>query len=272
MEYCGEITSLKDLHKVLKAVQTNSINLSGCVQYFRGHGSCNYKLLSNISRHFTDVKLLHATEEKIISDIKEKIEKTSNQEYFHVPQNSNSLDQDWYWLTQAQHLGIPTRLLDWTLCSEIALYFAVSDNCYKNKDGDLWVFYVPDELNIYNQCLNISTIKPLQVDRDLFVSIPIHWDKNYEKNEPQRNILSQQGKFFVRSLLQSLIPLDDEAIYQKYLLRYKIPSNYKSNLLSELKSLNYNSKTIYKTVDKRMLTFKEELIKKYNLSTKKCCS
>ena len=155
MEYNGEITSLKDLHNILQADQTNSINLSDCVQYFRGHGCYNYKLLSNISRHFTDIRLLQTTEEKLISNLKERIEMYSNQEYFHVPKYSNCLDQDWYWLTQAQHLGIPTRLLDWTLCSEIALYFVVSDNCCKNQDGDLWVFFVPEELNINNITDNI---------------------------------------------------------------------------------------------------------------------
>jgi len=272
MDYSGEITSLEDLHRISQAAVTKSILLSGCVQYYRGHGCCNYKLISHISRYFSDIKLLQETEGKIIYDLKDKIEKTSKQEYFHVPQNSNSLDQDWYWLTQAQHLGIPTRLLDWTLCSEIALYFVVSDNCCKNQDGDLWVFFIPDELNINNIRDNISLIKPFQYDKDLFINIPIHWNTNFEKNEPQRNILSQQGKFFIRNYANSLKPLEAEPCFQKYLLRYKIPSKYKSNLLAELNYLNYTSKTIYKTVDETMRTLKEELIEEYNLRTKKCSS
>ena len=261
MNYSGEITCLEDLNKVSKSAQTSNIKLSGCFQYYRGHGNCTYKLLSNISRLFTDIKLLKETEEKIINDLKEKIASVNKQEYFYIPENSNSFDQDWYWLTQAQHLGIPTRLLDWTLCSEIALYFAVSDNTCKNQDGDFWIFFVPDELNIYNQSENISTIKPFQNEKDLFINIPVHWNKNYEKNEPQRNILSQQGKFFIRSFGNSLTPLETEPFYQKYLLRYKIPSNNKSNLLTELNSMNYTEKTIYKTVDETMQALKKELIK-----------
>lgn len=272
MEHIGEITSIKDLSIISQAAKTNNINSIGCVPYFRGHENCNYKLLSSLSRHFTDIKLLQTTEEKIICDLKYKIEEGSKQEYFHIPKYSNSLDQDWYWLTQAQHLGIPTRLLDWTLCSEIALYFIVSNNCCKNQDGDLWIFFVPDELNINFKADNISKIKPFQYDNDLFISIPVHWNTNYEKNEPQRNILSQQGKFFIRSYDNSLISLEAEPFYQKYLFRYIVPSKCKSNLLTELNSLNYSSKTIYKTVDETMKTLKEELIEEYNLKTKKCSS
>ena len=272
LKYSGEITSINDLHKISQSAQTNNLKALGSTQYYRGHGCCSYKLISYISRHFNDIKLLQATETKIINDLKKRIELINRQDYIYVPQNSNGFDQDWYWLTQAQHLGIPTRLLDWTLSCEIALYFAVSDNCCKNQDGDLWVFFVPEELNINSQTDTINIIKPFQYDKDLFINIPIHLHTNYEKNEPQRNILSQQGKFFIRCYANSLKPLETEPFYQKYLLRYKIPSKYKSNLLAELNYLNYSSKTIYKTVDETMKTLKEELIEEYNLRTKKCSS
>jgi hypothetical protein len=268
MNYSGEIASLEDLQKISKSVQTNNIKLSDAFQYYRGHGCCSYKLLSYISRFFIDVKKLQSVEENLIDNLKEKIKQSNNQEYFYIPPNSNGFDQNWYWLTQAQHLGIPTRLLDWTLSSEIALYFAVSDNTCKNQDGDFWIFFVPDKFNIHNQPEIISSIKPLQNDKDLFISIPVHWNKNYEKNEPQRNMLSQQGKFFIRSLLQSLIPLEDETFFQKYLLRYKIPAANKNKILEELTQLNYSNHTIYKTVNKTMNDIKEKLILAYNLKTK----
>jgi len=268
ISYTGEITSLKDLNDVSQSAQKNNIKLSGCFQYYRGHGSSTYKLISSIARFFSDTKSLEDAENKIIADLKTETRKAKMNDYFFVPAIANGFDEDWYWLTQTQHLGIPTRLLDWTLCSEIALYFAVADDKCKNKDGDFWIFFVPDKFNIHNQPEIISSIKPLQNDKDLFISIPVHWNKNYEKNEPQRNMLSQQGKFFIRSLLQSLIPLENETFFQKYLLRYKIPAANKNKILEELTQLNYSNHTIYKTVNKTMNDIKEKLILAYNLKTK----
>jgi hypothetical protein len=93
--------------------------------WFRGHKMAQWDLRPGLYREYGDYQTVK--EKEIEDEIREEF-------IVRAPILSENLPEgeedraEWQWYFMMQHFGTPTRLLDWTDGSLIALYFAVKDN------------------------------------------------------------------------------------------------------------------------------------------------
>jgi hypothetical protein len=120
---------------------------------------------------------------------------------------------DLEWLVIAQHHGLPTRLLDWTLSPLIGLFFAVRS--LAPVDGALYVYDRESFAPVENCDLtNLSEVQAI-----------------FPPHEVGR-VVAQQGMFTVhpnsqptlddQSIVKAIIPVDSKAPFMAKLLKYGV--------------------------------------------------
>lgn len=91
---------------------------------YRGVGDHRWGLetsLSRLGKHYANV------EKPMLRSFRKYAEPGS------IPQ-----DTLWVLLSVAQHHGLPTRLLDWTVSPKVALHFATAEDWNYDQDGAIW--------------------------------------------------------------------------------------------------------------------------------------
>jgi hypothetical protein len=121
--------SLADFIRIVDEIweQWLSISEFGFFPWFRGHGDTAWSLLPGIYRSPYE----GMNENNFRMDFKRKA-------YPYIGGTAREPDTDWEWYFLMQHNGMPTRLLDWTEGSLIALYFALRDAPTK-KTPAVWM-------------------------------------------------------------------------------------------------------------------------------------
>ncbi|HTE47207.1 MAG TPA: FRG domain-containing protein [Gemmatimonadaceae bacterium] len=115
-------TSWADLQEALFADTYNErIGRFKARYAFRGVSDASYEMKTSLMR-------LGGSYTKVEAPLLRQFRKYAHEH--KVLENS-----DWYWLSVAQHYGLPTRLLDWSYSPQVALHFATCNTNNYDRDG-----------------------------------------------------------------------------------------------------------------------------------------
>jgi len=149
---------------------------------------------------------------------------------------------NWDWLAIAQHHGMATRLLDWTLNPLAALWFAVNKPPKKEKGkvhpGVVWVL-VPKPSD-YAVASNRES--PFKINRT----------KIFRPKHIAARLVTQAGWFTVHKFMKTeerFIPLESNKAYSSKLTKLRIPPKHFWEMRFELDRFNVNAATLFPDVD-----------------------
>jgi hypothetical protein len=167
----------------------------------------------------------------------------------------------------AQHSGMPTRLLDWTMNPLAALFFAVQ-RCNKDKDGEVLIMDAKKLLDTQNKLPPSGPNAPkskLEVPEGIVgmrhpyakkaIGLSFWEPKDWESDLPalvlpirpdnQVGRIAQQSSCFTLHMHRAKDPSTDA----KLVTRIRIPGDAKGPMLDDLRKLNINEFSIYNDLD-----------------------
>lgn len=188
---------------------------------FRGVKNYSYELIPSVGR------LLNTPNFKDKNTLL-KFEESAFNEFYIQTYSQLKVDDKFTILAIAQHHGLKTRLLDWTLSPLIALFFAVED--LSNTDGAL---YAIQSQWLFNDFKNLASPFDESLDDYHFLSAP----------DFSKRISAQQGVF-------QLFKYPTEPFDEHYnLLKFRIPKQNKRSIFKQLFALGVSYRSLYPDFD-----------------------
>lgn len=163
---------------------------------------------------------------------------------------------DAQWLSLMQHVGLPTRLLDWTDSAVVGLFFAV--HALEGNDAAIWLLH-PLQLNQASGVSNLpaSDSGPVASSYRLaftsaITGIPPHHPIAVSPTHVHVRMAAQRGCFTIhgrdtRSFVQQF---QSEPLCQDgYLQKLRIPSAERASVRSQLSHAGIRYSTLFPDLD-----------------------
>ncbi|RTY70284.1 FRG domain-containing protein [Flavobacterium sp. LB2P53] len=257
-----DINDYKDFENIISYASSGTLSWQYKPLFqplYRGHSKDTYKLETGIARKVKSAKEIQELEANLIIDFKQLVTNISDyRNIIHLNNEILDYENDWRWLEQMQHFRIPTRLLDWSLEPEIALFFAVESE--ETEIGQFWIYKTPLNWN----CDDHFPVNPYEENLNIISNSSSFLVKKYEDKIAMKRIAVQKGKFSIQDFNKCLIPLEEQTDLQDLLLKYTINPKSKKDLLEKLAEQNITKETVYVEFDNEIEKLIEGLKSKYN--------
>lgn len=210
------------LGSVAREISRRPTSEEGTVLLWRGHGDSRWPLEPTLQREWRDDAAgLKRAEAQMFREFKRA-----------APYLLPSVTQnDWDTLSLAQHYGLPTRMLDWTVNHMIALWFALSRP--SASDATVWAFR-PRKVNLEQ---NRRGTHPFEVKR-IIVFRPVAHSPRVTMQAAWHSV----HKFDVK---KGLLAIDQLGKHLPHLTRFNIPTKARTSMLLALERSGITVTTVF---------------------------
>ncbi len=192
---CEEITSVKDFQNKVRKVIKNW-DIKGNIQpWFRGSNNYNYEPIPKVFRNEFNFK---DDDEFWLATLFRNKAKTLGE----VPEYGR-IDKRLFLM---QHFGLPTRLLDWTEGSLIALFFAVKDVIDKKAKKITNVYEFKDKINEESHPA-VWMIHPIELNKMTKYIKVYKGEKISFYDKPNRLLIKEDGFLALNDVMSNPVKL-----------------------------------------------------------------